>query len=484
MVGILDFNGMPILKGLKKYMDEDIVPFHMPGHKNNIRDFEELKFIGDNLYRLDNTEVPGLDNLHNPEEMIAEAEKAAARCYHAKESLFLVNGSTSGIYSMIIGSVYPGETVIVQRNCHKSVYMAACIGRINTEYAYPEVIDKFGIPSALSLNGAVNAMERCPEAKAIVITSPSYYGICPDIEAISKEAHLRGMLILVDEAHGAHFPFSSRLPETSLKLGADAAVVSYHKTLPALTQTALLNLSERADVNRIKTMAHIFQTTSPSYIFMASIDAARSIMEAKGEKLINENIFSFKELKSNLKDTGVYCFIDEELIGRHGIKAVDPLRLTVNSPFKGIELERMLRGKYGIQAEMSELNNIVFIGCPGDSTDNINKLYKALKEVAGSLNGAGYDLHQGDRPIDYEKSMELWEAFNMPSQRVRLKDAIGYASAEMVIPYPPGVPVLVQGEVITREIVDYINFIKSYDAVLTGIEDTNAEYIRIIRRTK
>jgi arginine/lysine/ornithine decarboxylase len=477
--GFALINNIPILEGLLNYINEDITPFHMPGHKNNKKGFKELEIIKDNLYKIDKTEVPGLDNLHMPEEMILRAQVMAAKAYRARESYFLVNGSTSGIYSMILGVTKPGDKIIVQRNCHRSVYMACLLGGLETVYVTPEVLEDFNIAASISSDNITKILEDNPEAKAVVLTYPSYYGTCSDLEKISHEVHKRGMLLLVDEAHGAHLPFNNRLPKSAVECGADISVVSLHKTTPALTQTSILNINGDFNTDGIRFMLRLFQSTSPSYAFMASIDAARYIMEENGEKLLDELLDNIKEFKNKIAGLSCYKVLDKLCIGNNSIHDIDETKLVIRSSIGGRKLEDILRRRYKIQVEMSDIYNITLICSVGDSKEDFDKLYSALDEISKEY----VPINKEDVKIlntNYKIELNMKEAYYKPKKRIKLSEAEGKVSSEMAAPYPPGIPILLPGEIITREIIEHIELCKAYNIPLNGITDANADYINIV----
>lgn len=490
-------NTMPIIEGLKKYIEEGVISFHMPGHKNNRRGFEELSWIQDNLYKIDNTEVPGLDNLHMPEEMILEAQLAAARAFKSNRSYFLINGSTSGIYSMILGATKPGDKIIVQRNCHKSVFTACLLGDLETAYLNPSILEGFNIAVSLSVEDVIRIMDKNSDAKAIVLTYPTYYGTCMDLESIAREAHKRNILVLVDEAHGAHSYFSSKLPKGAMECGADVSVTSLHKTTPALTQTALLNAGD-IEVSGIEFMLRTFQSTSPSYVFLASMDAARYIMEERGSQLIDELLENIGIFKEKISKVSFYEVLGNEHRSRGNIFDMDTTKLVIKSPIGGAKLDCILREKYGLQVEMSDINNIVALTSIGNDGESFERLYKALAEIAdkneemaeGSLwaaNATGMPIgvlkSRGSMNIikkGYKASISMRAAYYSIKRKVKLKDAVGMISSEMASPYPPGIPILLPGEIITPEIIEGIYFYKNCGIHINGLSDKSVEYIDVV----
>lgn len=471
---------MPILNGLTKYINQNITPFHMPGHKSNIIGFEELEFIREKLYEIDKTEVPGLDNLHIPEGMILEAERFAARAFKADRSFLLVNGSTCGIYSMIMGVTKPGDKIIVQRNCHRSVFMACLLGDLRVEYLNPDIDNEFNIAGGVPINTLIEVMEINPDAKAVVVTYPSYHGICSNIEDIINEAHRRGILVLVDEAHGAHFPFSVRLPKSSIECGADASVVSVHKSLPALTQASILNIRAGMDDIGIKFMLRLFQSTSPSYVLMASIDAARGIMENKGELMLDTLFERIERFSLKLSNSCSYKILNKDKIGSASIHDIDITKIVIASKHGGLGLDMRLRNYYNIQVEMSDTNNITLISTICDNEEAFERLYTALYKIDREDNSIINVLKPPLRLNTYKTELNMREAYYSRKAAVELKNSCGLISGEMVVPYPPGIPVLLPGEIITREIIDYIEYTKEKGISLNGINDSTGEKIMVI----
>lgn len=471
---------MPIVEGLVRYADENNVPFHMPGHKNNANNFQELEVIRHRLYDIDVTEVPGTDNLHCPEGIILEGEKKAAQCYGASKSYFLINGSTCGIYAMILACTNPGDNIIVQRDCHRAVHMACLLGGVNCSYVEPEIVPEFYITGGVSYDNIIKAIEKSPEAKAVVLTYPSYYGICSDIETIAKIVHERGMLLLVDSAHGAHFAFSDKLPKSSLSCGADAEVVSVHKSLPAMTQCSILNTTSAMDEDRVSFMLRMFETSSPSYVLMSSIDAARSIMQSRGEALLEQLIDEINEFKYMIKGLYPYRVLEKkDLINCSGFD-MDATKIVIASSYGGYALEKALRQDYGIQVEMSDYKNIVAIGTVGDNKNAYKRLYRALYELQGKL--PEYHVPEiSSKYPEHNTVMSMRSAYYSAKEKILLKDAEGRISSEIAAPYPPGIPVLLPGEKITRQIIDYITSAREAGIKINGISDETCKYIYAVK---
>lgn len=498
---MINFDRVPIIKGLELYKSQNNSIFHMPGHKQNIANMPELEFLKHNLYRYDVTEVPGTDNLFQAEEIIGESLKLLAEAMGSSKSHMLVNGSTCGIYAMMLGLLNKKDKVIVQRNCHKSVHTAIYLGDLDCAYVYPKFIDEFNIPSTVDIFDLQRSIEENEDAKAVIITSPTYYGTCADIRSIAKLCKEKGMLLLVDEAHGAHFNFSRLLPDTAINLGADIAVSSFHKTLPACTQTAVLNLSSSLSINQIENIEsklEMFQSSSPSYILLASIDMARYIMQEKGEKLIESLKSNINYLKEALKDITDIKILDESYLDneRH-----DFTRLVINTPINGNDLSILLRDKYKIQVEMADFNNIVLIGTVSDIRVIYEKTVYALRDIFISsksnrsdkktlknaqlkaLNSEQIKVVNTDKPIienniltsnkklmimPKTKSILTWnQAEQHKRELIDILQGEGRIAAESLVPYPPGVPLVLPGEQITNEVIDYIQRLKTDNLKLT-----------------
>ncbi len=484
----MNIDNMPILKSLIEYRDEHAVSFHMPGHKKgSIFKKAGIELLSGDLFALDATEVPGIDNLHCPESAILTAQRLAAEAFGADHSFFLVNGTTSGIYSMIMASANPGDKIIIPRNCHRSVHGAVILGRLMPVYIDPEMDDELGIAMGIKPETIEYILEKHRDAKAVVITNPTYYGACSDLEKIAELTHEKGMLLLVDEAHGSHFGFNERLPMSALAAGADMTAQSIHKTLPAMTQSSMLHVkSTRVDIEKLKLFLQLTQTTSPSHILLATLDAARYIMQEKGHELLADVIAWSNWARSEINSiAGLYC-LDYDRIGRYGIAALDPTRITVNFSAAGIsgtKAEAILRKDFKIQVEMADLYNIVVLTTIGNHQVEYERLVDALISIAKT---------PGSRPegakatAAFLKPPELsilpWEAVYCEKEQVEASDGIGRVCGEMIIPYPPGIPVLMPGEVITREAYEYLKLCVQQGIKINGATDAKLEKVWVIKR--
>ncbi|MGI6586086.1 MAG: aminotransferase class I/II-fold pyridoxal phosphate-dependent enzyme [Gracilibacteraceae bacterium] len=486
----MDINCMPILKSLKEYKNEGAVPFHMPGHKRgNIYKKTEINSLFEDILALDTTEVPGIDNLHCPENAVLEAQGMAAEAFGADHSFFLVNGTTSGIYSMIMASASPGDKIIIPRNCHRSVYCAVILGRLIPVYINPEIDYEFGIAMGIKPETIENVLKEHGDAKAVVVTNPTFYGVCSDLERIAEIVHERGMILLVDEAHGSHFCFNERLPISALEVGADMTSQSIHKTLPSMTQSSILHVkSERIDIEKLKVFLQLVQTTSPSHILLASLDAARFIMQKFGRELLDETIDWSNWARSEINNIeGCRC-LGPDRIGRNGTVDFDPTRLTVNFGalgLSGVEAEDILRKDFKIQVEMSDLYNIVAITTIGDYRSDYESFVNSLKRLAGTVRRG--KIKSMPAPAFFapqEPSLMPWEALYYEKEQVDIEQSIGRICGEMIIPYPPGIPVLMPGEPISREICEYLKLCVAQGIKINGASDPKLKKVWVIKNRR
>lgn len=484
----MDIDDIPILKSIMDYRNEGAVPFHMPGHKRgNIYKKAGIGYLFDDLLAMDTTEVPGIDNLHSPESSVLKAQNLAAAAFGADYSFFLVNGTTSGIYSMIMAAANPGDKVIIPRNCHRSVYGAVILGRLVPIYINPEVDKELGIAMGVKPEILEEVLDEHSDAKAVVITNPTFYGICSDLKKIADIVHRKGMMLLVDEAHGSHFTFNKRLPVSALEAGADITAQSIHKTLPSMTQSSMLHVkSGKVDLEKLKLFLQLTQTTSPSHILLATLDAARCIMQEKGRMLLNDvidwSIWAREEIN---KIPGLYC-LGSDRLGRYGTEDYDPTRLTVNfraAGISGVEAEAILRKDFKIQVEMADLYNIVAITTIGDCQSDFERLVEALRNITASRGDRSEEAKaEAIFPKLPEISIMPWEAIYCNKEQSEASDCIGRICGEMIIPYPPGIPVLMPGEVITPEAYEYLKLCVRQGIKINGVSDSKLEKIWVIKK--
>lgn len=463
---------------LKEYGQSNIAPFHMPGHKRRADILPDW-----NPWEMDFTEVEGLDNMHCAEGIIKDAQAELARVYGVDASYFMVNGSTGGILAAISSCVKHGDSIVVARNCHKSVYNAVYLNELKPVYVYPALIESWDISGGLSPTEVEQAILANPGVKAVVITSPTYEGIVSDVEAIAGIAHAHNIPLIVDEAHGAHLKLMESCPKSAVDCGADIVIQSFHKLLPALTQTAVLHFNSRI-VNRarLENYLGIYQTSSPSYLFMASMDWALDFMQSeKGRCLAKEYWNLLRNFKEKCHSLKKLCIMEEDIVGQNEVFGFDRTKFVISAAdgsVLGSVLEEKLLREFGIQAEMSKGKNVLLMTSVVDGAEAFERLYAALEEIDGQLtreqdaqSGAG--CGEGGKTdtsrvmsekvaLSYHATVVLtsYEVVNSEHKQVVAEDAVGRISAEYIYLYPPGIPIVVPGEMITQELYDIILYYK------------------------
>lgn len=468
---------LPLVEGILKYTEENNIAFCMPGHKQGLGflDTEVGKRLYDNLLKLDITEVDGVDNLHHPEGIIKESLELLKNYYGSKKSYFLVNGSTSGNLAMIFATFKEGDKIIVERNCHRSVFNGIIMRKLKPIYIRNKISKRYGASMSIDMGHFLNLINENKDAKGILITYPNYYGICTDLEAIIKEARKYNMKVLVDSAHGAHFGVNEKLPQSAIKLGADMVVTSSHKTLPSLTQTAYLHINEGTDIEKTDFYVSSFTSTSPSYILMCSMDYARFYLEEYGSEAYNELITRADKYKEKInKLCWLHILEETDLIDEisYNMKypRLDSTRyiVSVNKGLSGHKLLEYLRSKK-IQCEMSDHRNVVLIFSPFNKEKDFNRLYEMLKACSyRDLIEQEFNIKETDIP----KSWLLpYEALERERTKVAIDSAIGKICGNSVVPYPPGVPILNPGELIDETSVNMIKYYLGQNATVLGTED-------------
>ena len=448
---------------LEKYFNENYLPMHMPGHKRNI------KLLGEKLpYKIDITEIEGFDDLHHPEGIIKEIEEKAKKIYKSKKSFILVNGSTCGILAGIRSVVNYGDKVLVARNSHKSVYNAIELNCLNPIYVLPK-IDKYGINKNVEANDIEKILEKNKDIKLVIITSPTYEGVLSDIKAIVNIAHKYKVPVLVDEAHGAHLKFMENSNFEALNCGADIVIQSLHKTLPALTGTAILHIKgdlvKEEDVRR---ELSIFETSSPSYILISSIDECLDLIERNGKKLFLDYQENLKYFYNKAKTLKKFKVLGNELLNNNNKKNIEEIEkslydfgkivvITKNTNITGKELSDILRKDYKIEVEMASTYYIIAMTSICDNKESFERLLNALKEIDLKLkktvedNSASYEIQLP------KKEMTINEALN--SKKFMLenyKNLEGKISKEYIFAYPPGIPIITPGEIFDKNIINII----------------------------
>ena len=484
-----------IFDKLKNYSDSDYYAFHMPGHKRNLDLMD-----GTSPYRIDITEIDGFDDLHHAEGILKEAQERAAEVYHADETHFLVNGSTVGILSAILGTTEKGDSILVARNCHKSVYHAIYLNELDPVYLYPKFDTELGLSTEIDAADVQKALEEHPGIRAVMIVSPTYDGVVSDIEKIAEIVHEAGCLLIVDEAHGAHFGFDPYFPKSANMYGADLVINSLHKTLPALTQTALLHVNgERVNRRKVKRYLDMLQTSSPSYILMASIDACIHLLEQTQMQkcsIFKEYAAHIDNLREELKKLKYLKIIRTENTDRY-----DRSKFVISvkhAPISSHELYERLLHDYHLQMEMLAGTYVLAMTTVGDTQEGLDRLRDALLAIDAELDaklksGSGQeqkpmqmtdtDLPLSGRQPSLEKVWTIAGAVKcrdvVPSRKGKIEtcsfaDSVGYISLEYAYLYPPGSPLIVPGERITQEAVEILCWYQEHDFSIEGLQSEDS----------
>lgn len=470
---------LPIVEALLKYKEENNSYFAMPGHKCGkvYEQTEEGKLFLNNIIDFDVTEVDGMDNFHNPEGIIKEAQQELSNYYQSKKSYFLVNGSTSGNMIMIYSVFNEHDKIIVERNCHRSVYNSIVLRKLRPIYIRNRISQDYDAPFSIDKEHLFSVMEANRDAKGILLTYPNYYGLCSDLEEIIKKAREYNMKVLIDSAHGAHFGVTEGLPANAVALGADIVVHSAHKTLPSLTQTSFLHVNCNELIDKVDYYTSIFSTTSPSYLFMASLDYSRYYLQKYGKASYDELIVLCDEYRNKINGLGIFHIIghmdlekeynENSLINK--IK-IDKSRYVINLP-RGYSAHILLDYLKAnrIQGEMSDHRNVVLLFGTNNTRQDFENLYDALKRC---------DLEKlKDKctiPIDSDiPSMKVmpWEAIDSEKEKLPIGKARNRVCGQAVVPYPPGIPIVMPGELIEEGTVEIINYYIDNKVTLLGVEE-------------
>ncbi len=472
----------PIYEALVGYRQEVCVLLHMPGHTGG-RGFgvEELQRAGE----LDFTEVNGLDDLHRPSGPIEEARKLLASAFGAEESFFLVNGASSGIHALFLATCQEKKPVLVPRNGHRSFLAGLVLTGAVPVYYRSELLDPWGIEAGARIEDIKRLLGEHTDASCVFVVAPTYFGTVTDVELIAKLSKTYGKMVLVDEAHGAHFNFHPRLPSPAISVGCAAAVHGMHKVLPVLTQGAALHIG--AGFTRRRELSQAFgylTTTSPSYPLLASMDLARLFMEKRGRDALEQALgWAEKYRKAFASIPGIIC-LGDEFLSVPGVKGYDPLKVVIvidGLPLTGYQLEKLLRTRFRIQVEMAARDYVLAMFSMFHHEDDWEHFYGALRTISSDYRHAS-KIERSPIPAPPVPRVVLTprEAFFAAKRRVRLFDSVGRVSGEMVAGYPPGIPCLMPGELITLEACEYLVFLKNSGARIQGPEDLELNYLYVV----
>lgn len=481
----------PLFTGLLAHASRNPVQFHIPGHKKGVGMAPEFrKFIGENALSIDLINIAPLDDLHHPHGIIKEAQEIAAEAFGADYTFFSVQGTSGAIVTMVLSVANPGDKILVPRNVHKSVLAGIVLSGALPVFMAPDVDHNLGIAHGISVEAVHRALDEHPDAKGVLVINPTYYGVAADLKAIVELAHSRGVPVLVDEAHGVHINFHEQMPLSAMQAGADMAATSVHKLGGSMTQTSVLNIREGyVQAGRVQAIISMLTTTSTSYLLLASLDVARKQLATKGRQMIDHAMNLANKARAAINEIpGLYCF-GPEIIGQTSSRFdFDPTKLCINVKelgVPGIDMEKMLREEFNIEVEMSDLYNILCIVSLGDVEEDIDLLVKALQTLS--------ERFYRTRPANQVKvrvpttpilAMSPRDAFYAETEEVPMQDSEGRVIAESIMVYPPGIPILLPGEIVSHENLEYIADCMEAGLPVQGTEDPDIQYVKVVKKAR
>lgn len=473
----------PIYEALERFRQMRVVPFDVPGHKRGRGNPELVQLLGEQCVSMDVNSMKPLDNLCHPISVIRDAERLAAEAFGAANAFLMVGGTTSAVQSMVLSVAKRGEKIILPRNVHRSVMGAMVLCGAVPVYVNPECDSDLGIPLGMSVAAVERAIRENPDAKAVLVNNPTYYGICSDLRAIVKLAHEHGMLCLADEAHGTHFYFGEGLPVSAMAAGADMASVSMHKSGGSLTQSSLLLTGPAMQEGHVRQIINLTQTTSASYLLLSSLDISRRNLALRGKSDFERVVRLAEYARREINEIDGYYAFSRELINGDSVFDFDVTKLSVNTldvGLAGIEVYDLLRDEYDIQIEFGDLGNILAYVSVGDRPREIERLVSALSEVRRRFGRTKANL-MAQEYIDPQVVVSPQDAFYAPKESLPLRETEGRVCSEFVMCYPPGIPILAPGERITAEILDYIEYAKEKGCSMTGPENPVIERLNVLK---
>ena len=463
----------PLYEALERFRKQRVVPFDVPGHKRGRGNPELVELLGEKCVGMDVNSLKPLDNLCHPVSVILEAEALAAEAFGAENAFFMVGGTTSSVQSMVLSACKAGDKIILPRNVHRSVINALVLCGAEPVYVNPKVDNRLGISLGMELCDVERAILENPTAVAVLVNNPTYYGICSNIREIVRLAHEHGMLALADEAHGTHFYFGKNLPVSAIAAGADMSAVSMHKSGGSLTQSSLLLLGKNVSAGYVSQIINLTQTTSASYLLMSSLDISRRNLALRGESSFEKVTAMAEYARSEINGIGGYYAYGRELVNGNSIYDYDVTKLSVYTRdigLAGIEVYDLLRDEYDIQIEFGDIGNILAYISIGDRIQDIERFVGALSDIkrlyAKDTKGMLSNEYIAPRVVTTPQ-----KAFYAKKESLPLRQTRGRVCSEFVMCYPPGIPILAPGEVVTEDIIDYIEYAKEKGCSMQGTED-------------
>lgn len=477
-----DQKSAPIYEALEKFRRRRVVPFDVPGHKRGRGNPELAELLGEKCVSLDVNSMKPLDNLGHPVSVIRRAEELTADAFGAAHAFLMVNGTTSSVQSMILSVCKVGDKIILPRNIHKSVINALVLCGAVPVYVEAKVNPRIGIALGVEVEEMRRVMDANPDAKAVFINNPTYYGICSNLKKITEMAHERGMKVLVDEAHGTHLYFGENLPVSGMAAGADLAAVSMHKSGGSLTQSSILLCGPDMDAGYVRQIINLTQTTSASYLLLSSLDISRRNLALRGKESFAKVVRMAEYARNEINEIGGYYAYGKDLVDGDSVYDYDVTKLSVYTQgigLTGIEVYDILRDEYDIQIEFGDIGNILAYISIGDRIQDIERLVGALEDIGRSYEKDSNTLYCGDF-IQPEVVCTPQEAFYADKRQIPIRETAGAICAELVMCYPPGIPILTPGERITGEIIEYILYAKEKGCSLQGTQDPSVQLLNVI----
>ena len=473
----------PIYEALERFRKMRIVPFDVPGHKRGRGNPELVELLGEQCVGIDVNSMKPLDNLCHPVSVIAQAEELAAEAFGAAYAFLMVGGTTSAVQSMVLSVCKRGDKIILPRNVHRSVINALVLCGAEPVYVNPETNHQLGISLGMKVSQVEQAIKENPDAVAVLVNNPTYYGICSDLKSIVTLAHQKGMFVLADEAHGTHFYFGEGLPVSAMEAGADLAAVSMHKSGGSLTQSSFLLTGSRVNVGYVRQIINLTQTTSGSYLLLSSLDISRRNLALRGKEEFEKVIKLAEYARSEINAIDGYYAYSKELINSNSVFDFDITKLSVNTldiGLAGIEVYDILRDEYDIQIEFGDIGNILAYISIGDRRREVERLVSALAEIKRRFkkDRAGMLSQEYVNP---KVIVTPQFAFYAEKESLPIEKTVGRVCSEFVMCYPPGIPILAPGEQITKEILEYIEYAKNKGCSMTGPEDPNIGHLNVLK---
>ncbi len=473
----------PIVEALEQLRSMRVVPFDVPGHKRGKGNPELTAFLGERCLSVDVNSMRPLDNLGHPVSVIREAEELAADAFGASHAFFIVNGATAAVQAMLLHTLRAGDTVLLPRNVHKSVINALILSGATPAYVDTPVHPTLHIALGMRVQDVEAAIKRYPDAKAVFVNNPTYYGICSDLAAIVRIAHSHGMLVLADEAHGAHFYFGENLPLSAMGAGADLSAVSMHKSGGSLTQSSFLLSGAAVDPEALRQTINLTQTTSASYLLLASLDLSRKSLALNGGAIFSHVAGMANYAREEINKTGAYYAYCRELIDGGAVHDFDVTKLAVATGgvgLTGVEVYDILRDEYDIQAEFGDTSNLLAYVSVGDRPREIERLVGALAEIARRFRRPPAALPAYPMPKARVR-MSPREAYYRQQESLPILESRGRVSGAIIMAYPPGIPILAPGEEVTDEAIAYIRFAQERGCLLSGLQGADAGRICVVQ---